>query len=45
VEAIVSSFESAWWRGQRPPIDDFVPAGEPLRPLVLLRVLRMRKPL
>jgi tRNA A-37 threonylcarbamoyl transferase component Bud32 len=38
VEAIVASFESAWWRGERPAIDDYLPAGEPLRSLALLEL-------
>jgi serine/threonine-protein kinase len=38
VEAIVASFESAWWRGKRPAIDDYLPAGEPLRSLALLEL-------
>src|SRR5947209_16045551 len=38
LEDVVKRFERAWRQGPRPAIDDFLPAGDPLRPDVLVEL-------
>src|SRR6516165_982524 len=41
MEAAVKRFENAWRRGDRPAIDDYLPAAGPLRCRVLIELVHL----
>src|SRR5947209_7117748 len=41
LEGVVKRFETAWRQGRRPAIDDYLPAGEPLRTGVLVELVHV----